>query len=208
MFGTDALEFEVLALSSSKLRLSGWCWVDAYKIPGMEGSLEKLSSEKWWEAFLEALKAALLHFPRIKMPFIVHFEFWIFWIWLLMHFKSWTSRGLVTICTREAEQRELSDLADSRAPWAYHFSWKTKSLQVASRLQACCIIFIYISWPSVLYTSSIAFPDCCQRYAFCQSEKGFSNIWDEVADSMTDREMMAGAQHDRMTEWVAFISLS
>lgn len=100
MFGTDALEFEVLALSSSKLRLSGWCWVDAYKIPGMEGSLEKLSSEKWWEAFLEVLKAALLHFPRIKMPFIVHFEYFESGFWcisILEHHEVWWQSALVKL---------------------------------------------------------------------------------------------------------------
>ena len=94
------------------------------------------------------------------------------------------------ICTREAEQCELSDLADSRAAWAF-----PSSTQIAGLLH-----YFHLS---LLTFRTIYFFYClarrCQWYAFCQSEKGFSMIWHEVADSMTDREMMARAQHDRIS---------
>lgn len=90
-----------------------------------------------------------------------------------LHSWSWATRAI--------------RLSRFKSSLSLSFFLKNKKFKVASRFQACCIIFIYTSWPSVLYTSSIAFPDCCQWYAFCQSEKGFSNIWDEVADSMTER---------------------
>ncbi len=96
----------------------------------------------------------------------------------------------MTICTREAEQCELSDLADSRAAWAF-----PSSTQIA---------FIFVDLP---YYILLLLP--CQTVASdmhsVNLKKAFQ--WHEVADSMDRDDGTGTAWHRRQPIIISTLTL-